>query len=107
MTFARERLATAMGDAGCLSVFGRKAVQHRLFAEHLSAEMRVRTEGQGRTVDDWKLPARRPDNHWLDCVVGCAAAGSMEGAERMGALGTYHNMLKRRTLSLLEKNKIR
>ena len=43
-SFVHERLAPAMGDAGCLSVFGRKGVQHRLFAEHLTAEYRVCTE---------------------------------------------------------------
>jgi len=84
-SFVHERLATAMGDPGCLSIFGRKAVQHRLFAELLTAEYRVRTEGRGRTVDEWKLPAHRPDNHWLDCVVGCAASASMQGVERVGA----------------------
>jgi len=61
-TFVHERLGTAMGDPGCLSIFGRKAVQHRLFAEHVTAEYRVRTEGRGRTVDEWKLPAHKPDN---------------------------------------------
>ena len=63
-----ERLGTAMGDPGCLSIFGRKlarpggAVQHRLSAEHITAEYRVRTEGRGRTVHEWKLPAHKPDN---------------------------------------------
>jgi len=84
-SFVHERLATAMGDPGCLSIFGRKAMQHRLFAEHLTAEYRVRTEGRGRTVDEWKLPVHKPDNHWFDCVVGCAAGASMQGVERIGA----------------------
>jgi hypothetical protein len=74
-----------MGNKGCLSIFGRKAVQHRLFAEHVTSEYRVRTEGRGRTVDEWKLPARKPDNHWFDCLVGCAEAASMLGVERLGA----------------------
>ena len=60
-------------------------MQHRLFTEHLTAECRIQTEGRGRTVNEWKLPAHRPDNHWFDCVVGCAATGSMQGAERVGA----------------------
>ncbi len=60
-SFVHERLATAMGDPGCLSIFGRKATPHRLFAEHLTAEYHVRTEGRGRTVDEWKLPAHKPD----------------------------------------------
>jgi len=54
-TFVHERLATAMGDRGCLSLWGRRPERHRLFAEHLTAEYRVRTEGRGRTVDEWKV----------------------------------------------------
>ncbi len=84
-TFVHERLATAVGDPGCLSILGRKAVEHRLFAEHLTAEYRARTKGRGRTVNEWNLPAHKPDNHWFDCVVGWAAATSMQGAERVGA----------------------
>jgi hypothetical protein len=63
----------------------RRPDQNRLFADHVTAEYRVRTEGRGRTVDEWKLPANRPDNHWFDWVVGCAAAASMQGIERVGA----------------------
>jgi len=115
-TFVHERLATAMGDRGCLSLWGRRPERHRLFAEHLTAEYRVRTEGRGRTVDEWKLPPPKPDNpacdpavageqtgrepggrvpkgcdaggahnHWLDCIVGCGVAASMQGVEHIGA----------------------
>ena len=69
-----------MGDRGCLSLFGAKAEAHRLLADHLTAEYRVRTQGRGREVDEWKLRPERPDNHWLDCLVGCAVAASMQGA---------------------------
>ncbi len=79
-SFVHARLAVAMGDPGCLSLFGRQPDQHRLLAEHLTAEYRVQTEGRGRTVDEWKLRAGKPDNHWLDCLVGCAVAASMQGA---------------------------
>ena len=58
--------------------------QHRLFAEHLTAEYRVKTEGRGRTVDEWKLRPERGDNHWFDCLVGCAVAASMQGAALLG-----------------------
>ncbi|NLW49349.1 MAG: hypothetical protein GXY85_00715 [Candidatus Brocadiaceae bacterium] len=101
-SFVHERLATAMGDPGCLSIFGRKAVQHRLFAEHVTAEYRVRTEGRGRTVDEWKLPAHKPDNHWFDCVVGCAAAASMQGVQRVGAAVQPPGERKRLKLSELQ-----
>jgi hypothetical protein len=31
-------------------------------------------------VDEWKLRVDGHDNHWLDCLVGCAMAASMQGA---------------------------
>ena len=40
----------------------------------------MRTEARGRVVDEWKLRAGNPDNHWLDCLVGCAVAASIQGA---------------------------
>ena len=78
-SFVHARLAVALGDRGCLSLFGTKAEEHRLLSEHLAAEYRVRTEARGHTVDEWKLKASAVDNHWLDCLVGCAAAASMLG----------------------------
>ena len=83
-SFIHARLAVAMGDPGCLSLFGRKPEQHRLLAEHLTSEYRVKTEGRGRTVDEWKLRVDGSDNHWFDCLVGCAVAASMEGAILLG-----------------------
>ncbi|MCC6319887.1 MAG: phage terminase large subunit family protein [Phycisphaerales bacterium] len=83
-SFAHARLAVPMGDPGCLSLFGLKAEQHRLLSEHLTSEYRVKTEGRGRTVDEWKLRVEGLDNHWLDCLVGAAVAASMEGAVLFG-----------------------
>jgi len=40
----------------------------------------VRTEARGRVVDEWKIRAGSPDNHWFDCLVGCAVAASIQGA---------------------------
>jgi hypothetical protein len=54
------------------------------FAEHLTAEYRVKTEGRGRKVDEWKLRPQRSDNHWLDCLVGCAVAASIQGCVLFG-----------------------
>jgi len=77
-SFVHARLAVAMGDPCGISLFGRDPEVHRLLADHLVAERPVRTEGRGRVVDDWKNP-QRLDNHWLDGLVGCAVAASMEG----------------------------
>jgi len=78
-SFVHTRLAVAMGDPGCLSLFGQDAERHRLIAEHLTAEYRVRTEGRGRQVDEWRIRPEGFDNHWLDGVVGCAVGASIQG----------------------------
>ena len=83
-SFAHARLAVPMGDPGCLSLFGSKPEPHRLLSEHLTSEYRVKTEGRGRTVDEWKLRVEGLDNHWLDCLVGSAVAASMQGALLFG-----------------------
>jgi hypothetical protein len=83
-SFIHARLSVTMGDKGCLSLFGDNSERHRLFAEHLTAEYRVKTSGRGRTVDEWKLRPERGDNHWLDGLVGCAVGASMQGAVLFG-----------------------
>lgn len=79
-SFIHARLGISLGDNGCLSLYGRIPGNHQLLAEHLTAEYRVRTEGRGRTVDEWKLKPQNGDNHWLDCVAGCAVCASILGA---------------------------
>jgi hypothetical protein len=78
-SFVYARLAVPMGEPGFLSLFGDKPAAHRLFAEHLTAEYRVRTEGRGRSLDEWKQRPERGDNHWFDALVGCAVAAAIEG----------------------------
>ncbi|MFO0082396.1 MAG: hypothetical protein ACK55O_07235, partial [Phycisphaerales bacterium] len=70
---------------------------HRLLSEHLTSEYRVRTEGRGRTVDEWKLRVEGLDNHWLDGWVGAAVAASMQGAV---LFGTDHKQAVRPRLRL-------
>ncbi len=78
-SFVHARLAVPTGDKGSLTLYGRIPGTHRLLAEHLTAEYRVKTQGRGRTVDEWKLKPEHHDNHWLDCLAGCAVCGSMLG----------------------------
>lgn len=84
-SFVHARLAVQMGDPGCLSLFqpddGRT---HEALADHLTSEYRVRVQAKGRTVDEWKIKPHSPDNHWLDCLVGCAVGASMTGAVLSG-----------------------
>ena len=73
-SFVHEHLAIAPGDPGALTLFGKSASEHQLLAEHVAnSESWTLTHGHGRTVQEWKTKSSRPDNHWLDCLVGCAA----------------------------------
>lgn len=78
-TFVHLRLAVPKGGRGSLTLFGRPE-DHRLLADHLTAEQGVRTEGRGRKVTEWK---QRPgvDNHFFDDLVGCCVAASMLGVK--------------------------
>lgn len=106
-TFVHTRLAVALGDHGSLSLWGRDPGEHRLFAEHVTAESVTRTTGKGRTVDIWK---QRPglDNHWFDCLVGSAVAASMVGVVLPGA-GAAPTTTKRKRVKLsdIQRNKRR
>jgi len=86
--FVHEGLATTAGDRGSLSLFGltgKDARQHELFAEHVArSEKWVEVIGPGGVVREWSPLPTRPDNHWLDCLVGCAAAASMIGVKVAG-----------------------
>jgi len=83
-TFLFNRLAVPVGDPGALSLFETKPARHRMFAEQVTAEIPIKTEGQGQIVYEWKTLPSRPDNHFLDCLVGCTAAASMLGLELGG-----------------------
>jgi hypothetical protein len=74
-TFVQARLGVMVGDRGYLTLYGKEPETHRLFADHLTAEYRVKTEGRGRTVDEWKIHPERRDNHSLDGAVGASMAG--------------------------------
>jgi hypothetical protein len=104
-SFVHGRLAVAMGDPGALSLFGRDETTHRLLAEHLTAEYRIQTAARDRVVDEWKLKAIRPDNHWLDCLVGCGVAASMEGAKLFGTEADRENRPAKIRLSQIQKSR--
>ena len=103
-SFVHARLAVPMGDPGCLSLHGRQPEVHRLLAEHLTAEYRVKTEGRGRTVDEWKPRANGADNHWLDGLVGAAVAASIQGVTLFG-VEDRPRPRKRIRLSELQRNR--
>ncbi len=62
-----------------ISLWGHDHRQHEMIADHFTAETPIKTEGRGRTVEQWELRPERPDNHWFDCMVGCAVLASFVG----------------------------
>ena len=105
-SFTHARLSVAMGDRGCLSLFGDNPTLHRLIAEHITAEYRVKTEGRGRTVDEWKMRPSAVDNHWLDCLVGCAVGASIMGAILPGTDQRSARTRPRLRLSDLQRSRV-
>ena len=74
-TFASARLRLGLGDPEAIMFHNG---DHEMLIEHLTSEFPVRTEARGRSVDEWKLPPGR-ENHWWDCLVGCAVGASISG----------------------------
>jgi len=105
-SFVHGRLAVTMGDPGCLSLFGRDEKAHRLLAEHLTAEYRIKTVARDRTVDEWKLGATNPDNHWFDCLVGCAVAASIQGVALLGVESGSSKPRQRMRLSEFQRRRM-
>lgn len=104
-SFVHSRLRVMMGDRGCLSIYGSDPARHRLLADHLTSEYRVKTHGRGRTVDEWKWRPERADNHWFDCVVGCAVAASMSGVVLEGTQRDKPERTKRVSFAKLAREK--
>jgi len=102
-TFVHARLATALGDPGCLSLWGRDGRTHRLFADHVAgSEFFVVTESRGRKVQEWKTYPTRPDNHWFDCLVGCAVGASLCGITLWGRAVRRRGKKKRPKVTYIE-----
>lgn len=77
-TFIHTRLAIPLGEPGALTLFGDDPKRHEMFVDHLLGEYRTRVTGPERTADEWE-PKVGEENHWLDCLAGCAAAAAIEG----------------------------
>lgn len=80
-TFIANRVAAPVGQLDALTLFGGGAagkVDHRLIADHWTAETSVAVTARNRTVDEWKQTPGK-DNHWFDGIVGSAVGAAMLG----------------------------
>jgi len=98
-TFVAQRLKTAQGDPGALTIYGSKPHQHETITGHICAEYFTPTSGQGRRVDVWQLRPQHPDNHWWDCIVGTAVAASVDGVT-LEAIGKIEVKKERKAVKL-------
>lgn len=87
-----EKLRLPSGDTSAITIH---AGRHDLLADHLTAEYPIRAESKLRVCDEWKLTPGR-DNHWLDCLVGCAVAASFAGISGVGATAASPSRQRRR-----------
>lgn len=78
-SFVCNRLNMPIGEKSSLSIYGNRTTNHETFFTQLQAEYKIRTESQGRVVDEWKCRIGR-DNHFFDCVVGASVAASYLGS---------------------------
>ncbi len=99
-TFLHQRLKCEYGSKGALYLYEGSKREHEQFANHLLAEYPTRTEGKGRVLDEWTIHAGGPDNHWLDCIVGCLVAANMAGIGLKEAGSSSVPVKKRRVAKL-------
>jgi len=78
-SFVAERLLAPKMTPGCIDLFGSQPYIHQLFADHCTAEFRVRTTGRGRVLDEWQNRPGRNENHWWDCLILASVAASVQG----------------------------
>lgn len=78
-TVVADGLAVPMGGRTGISLFGKDASAHELFAEHLCAEYGSPATYHGLTFCKWTHKPHRPDNHLLDAAALSAASAGLAG----------------------------
>jgi hypothetical protein len=99
-SFVHARLRMEPSARGSLSLWGREPRMHEMLADQLTAEYPVHTRGRNRELEEWSMKPGNPDNHLLDCVVGCAVGASVLGATIPG-LAPQHKPKARKSLSAM------
>lgn len=78
-SFVHAALVVPVGGPTGLTLWGKDAATHEMFASHLGAEYSTPATLRGDTFDKWQAKPHRPDNHLWDCLVGAAVAASVQG----------------------------
>ncbi|HVL14484.1 MAG TPA: terminase gpA endonuclease subunit, partial [Gemmata sp.] len=78
-TWLWEMLTCEPGGRGYLSFYGSDSRVHEMISEHVAAESAEPVTIRGNSFDKWAVLPHNPDNDWLDTLVGCAVAASVQG----------------------------
>lgn len=81
-------LIASPGSATCIYLPGERLVEHPMIALHLLSEYRdeVTSAITGRSVEAWKARPDKKENHYWDCLIGCAVAASVAGLKFSSAM---------------------
>jgi phage terminase large subunit GpA-like protein len=102
-TFLHSRLATAIGDPGALSLYG-KAEDHGLFAEHILAEYYTTPSTEkGVQIQEWHQHIGK-DNEWFDCLVGAAVAAAKLGCSVLPGARVPRPHVRRRPMPVVDSS---
>lgn len=83
-SFVSARVAMPLGTRGGIELFSAPKGHHTLIADHWCSEKPVKVTAKGREVTEWEWTPSQGDNHWFDCLVGCAVGASMQGVKPPG-----------------------
>jgi len=73
-TWVHQRLCTAVGTKGAITLFQAPPQEHMALSKHLTAEAKTEEFVAGRgVVVKWER--RRRQNHWFDALYNASAAG--------------------------------
>lgn len=83
-------------DVARWQLFGGAGDDHSMIAAHLTCMAPFLKAGSksGRSVNVWDYAGSSRDNHYWDCVVQCALAASISGAEVPGVIRTVEVPIK-------------
>jgi len=80
-TFLHSRLSSPLGAPGSFALFKAPPEVHSMFGNHVcESEYPETVQARGLVKDCWQEREGRPDNDWLDCLVGCCVVASLQGA---------------------------
>jgi len=84
-TFVANGLLQPWGEPSSIALYRQTVTHHRMIAEQLCAEQSENTlsETTGQRATEWSNPGD-PDNHFFDCLTGCAVAASTLGLRSDG-----------------------